>query len=152
AKIPRFDKVFSAIDFKDGMTILDIGAGTGQQAYYLASKLRGKGRVFATDISPMLVDYISSQAKERGLDNLRAVLVKKEGRDTFYSQQQYDVNLLYDLVNHLHDQVNYLRSIKEHLKPDGIVIAVDPDPRNRSFSISDVKDWDGLIRDLRREP
>src|SRR6185295_6636753 len=94
-KLPRIERVFGQLKIEPGMTILDIGAGTGQQAYILAERLKGSGKVYATDIDPLLVDYVNAQAKERGLSNLETAVVSIKGVDPFYAKHRYDLILLY---------------------------------------------------------
>ena len=49
-KLPRIDALIRTLDLKPGMTILDIGAGSGQQSYKIAEALKGTGKVYAADI------------------------------------------------------------------------------------------------------
>jgi len=52
------DNVMDLPAIRPGVTILDIGAGTGQFAYEFAGRLKGTGRVFAADINESCIDYI----------------------------------------------------------------------------------------------
>ena len=56
-------KLFSIYNIKKGMTILDIGAGSGQTAYLIAEKHKESVTVFATDIDPAMVDYMKKTSK-----------------------------------------------------------------------------------------
>lgn len=152
-KLPRIDYVLSFLDIRPGMTILDIGAGSGQQSYKLAQKLNGTGQVYATDIDPQLVAYIAAQARQRGLNNLQVVMVKKDGVDPFYGKHRYDLVLLYDVVFYLHDRVAYYRQMGKFLRPGGRVVVVDHEQmQHASFYRDDFVDWDGFISRLKQEP
>ncbi|MEK7233548.1 MAG: methyltransferase domain-containing protein [Elusimicrobiota bacterium] len=152
-KIPYIDKLLDILEIRPGMTILDIGAGTGQQAVMLAERMKGTGVVFATEIQPNLVDYITAQARQRKLANLKAILVKAGGIDPFYGEHRYDLILFYSVVNQLRDRINYYRQLKSFLAPHGRVVVVDGQPGNQfSFFREDFEDWDGLVKELKREP
>ncbi|MBI3548945.1 MAG: methyltransferase domain-containing protein [Elusimicrobia bacterium] len=145
AKRPRIAAVLDLLDVKPGMEILDIGAGTGQQAYSMAERLAGTGHVFATDVDARLLEYVRAQAKERKLTNVSAHLVSKDGLDPFYLKNRYDLVLLYDVLNYIPKRVDYLRKLRERLNPNGRVVVVAADgAQERAFYAEDVADWNGL--------
>jgi protein-L-isoaspartate O-methyltransferase len=151
-KFPRFDKLHALLDIKPGMIILDIGSGTGQQAYRLAERLRGTGRVYATDIEPRLVGYMTEQAKKRGLKNLEPVLVKADGVDEFYSKHAYDLIVVYDVFAFIHKPSDYFRRLKASLSPGGRVAVVFEPGVAYDFAREDFADWNGFLAELEREP
>lgn len=151
-KIPRIKQLIEELGLKPGMKVLDIGAGTGQQSYLIAEKLAGTGKVYSTEIDPMLVDYMAAQARERKLPNLEPVLVSKDGLDPFYGRQRYDLVLLYDVDTYLSDRAGYYSSLKPFLEPGGRVVIVESESNpNRSFYREDVEDFDGLVAAIRAE-
>lgn len=153
AKRPRIEKVLPLLALKPGMTVLDIGAGTGQQSYLIAEALKGTGRVYATDTEPRLVDYVNAQARARGLKNLEAVRVTGDGLDGFYARHTFDLVLVYDMISFLHDRAGYFGRLRKSLAPGGRVVVVgQPDASFYPFVREDFSDWDGFLADLRREP
>ncbi|MDE2490380.1 MAG: methyltransferase domain-containing protein, partial [Elusimicrobia bacterium] len=153
AKIPRIRELIALIGVKPGMTVLDIGAGTGQQSYLLARRVGPSGRVYATDIAPRLVDYMREEAARRGLKNLRPVLVRKDGVDPFYLRRDYDVILVSDIFSFLHDPAGYFAALRPRLKPGGRVVVVgQPDAYSYGFVPEDFKDWDGFAAAVAAEP
>jgi len=151
AKRPFLDELLSRIELKPGMTMLDIGAGTGQLSYLVAERLGGTGAVIATEIDPALVGYISKEAERRGLKNLRAVLVQKEGLDKFYFKQSCDLIVLFDVFHFINDRTNYFRGLLGALKPGGKVVIVSEETDGIPFFEGDVADWNGLISDIQHE-
>lgn len=152
-KLPRIDALIRNLDLNPGMTILDVGAGSGQSSYKLAEALKGTGKVYAADINPQLVDYVAAQAKRRGLTNLETLLVAPEGVDAAYAARSYDLILMYDVANYLKDRGGYYAGLRKLLKPGGRVVLVEAESvPDRSFYPEDIKDWDGLIAQLKREP
>ena len=135
------------------MTILDIGAGSGQQSYKIAEALKGTGKVYAADIDPRLVDYVEAHAKKRGLTNLEPLLVSPEDLDAAYSAHSYDLILMYDIYNYLKDRGDYYAGLRKLLKPGGRVVLVEAESvPDRTFYPEDIKDWDGLVARLKQEP
>jgi len=151
-KIPRIDRMLDLLDIRPGMTVLVIGGGTGQQAYRIAERLKGTGRVYSTDIEPVLVDYVREQAKKRGFANVESVLVSPKGVDPFYRKHRYDLIILSDLSGFLHDRVNYYREFKDLLSESGRFVQLSVQHENFGFVRDDFKDWPGFIEDLRKEP
>ncbi len=68
------DAVIEAIGIKPGMTVADLGAGTGYFSVRLAKAVGGKGRVLAIDVEPKLVDYMKVRAAKAQLAQLVPVL------------------------------------------------------------------------------
>src|SRR5512136_3014849 len=48
-RIVATDNVMKLLAIRPGMTILDVGAGTGQFAFEFARRMNGTGMVYATD-------------------------------------------------------------------------------------------------------
>ena len=150
-KLPRFEKLHDLLGIKPGMLILDVGSGTGQQAYRLAERLHGTGRVYATDIEPRLVAYMADQAKKRGLTNLEPVLVKADGVDTFYSKHSYDLIIIYDVFAFIHRPADYFRKLRGYLAPGGRVAVVFEPGVSYDFAREDFSDWSGFLSAVERE-
>ena len=146
-KYTRFEPLIDALGVTPGMTILDIGAGPGYASFLLAEKLRGSGKVFATDIRKDFVDYIGEEAKRRGLANLVPVLVKGEGLDDFYSRHRYDLVLLSNVYHCLDGRVDYFARLRGLLTRNGrlVVVLYNQAPL---FSVEDLTDVEGLVASL----
>ena len=156
-KLPIFEKVLEWLDIQPGMTIADVGAGTGQQSFRMAQKLQGTGRVFATDMNPRFVEYISEEARRRGLSNLEAVLVKgnqvkTNEMDEFYGRQHFDLILCYDVIFYIIQRVDFLRRLGRCLAPQGRLVVMLTEPPLLQFFREDFTDWEGFLADIRREP
>ena len=55
---------------KPGMTVLDLGCGTGEPAISVAALLGSHGKVTALDQSAEILKIASERARERGLTNI----------------------------------------------------------------------------------
>ncbi len=56
-----------------GMTVLEVGCGTGHMACWLAQHVGEKGKVIALDNSQAQIDIARETAKERGVDNIEFI-------------------------------------------------------------------------------
>lgn len=64
------DKIVELADIKPGDKVLDIATGIGEPAVTAARKVMPNGKVFATDISPQMLEIARTRAKSLGLDNI----------------------------------------------------------------------------------
>jgi SAM-dependent methyltransferase len=151
-RIVGTDNVMELLAIRPGMTILDIGAGTGQFAYEFARRLNGTGNVYATDAQAPCVDFMKKEAGKRGLDNLHPILVGWEGLDEFYGKHRYDLITLFHVSIPYDNQIAYLKELRGYLTEGGrLALILYKSPV--SFSVADfARDFRGLIEALLREP
>lgn len=55
---------------KKGSQVLDVAAGAGDQTMVVASRIGPGGRVLATDLSPGILEFAASRARDAGYDNV----------------------------------------------------------------------------------
>src|SRR5580698_7225344 len=70
----KIDEVIGGLSLKPGMTVADIGAGSGLFSRPLAKAVGANGKVYAVDIQQDLLDYIDKRDKEENIRNVRTVL------------------------------------------------------------------------------
>src|SRR5947207_465367 len=58
-------KLIEALKIKPGEVIADIGAGSGYYSFRLSKLVGAKGKIFAVDIQPEMLDIIRKRMKER---------------------------------------------------------------------------------------
>ena len=151
-KFVATDCVMDLLAIRPGMTILDIGAGTGQFAYEFSRRLNGTGRVYATDTNARCVDYMSREAERRGLANLHPVLVAENGVDAFYRGQRYDLVTVFHVLMPYEERVAYFRELRGRLAEGGRLVLI-LSRIARPFSQGDFTGGlRALVDDLSAEP
>src|SRR5262245_48840955 len=67
-------EVVRALALAPGMTVADLGAGTGYFSRYLSAAVGDRGSVLAVDVEPNLVAHLRQRAEKEGTANLTPIL------------------------------------------------------------------------------
>jgi cyclopropane fatty-acyl-phospholipid synthase-like methyltransferase len=114
-------QVIEALHLAPGAAVADIGAGTGYFTVRLAH-MNPTGRVFAEDIEPDMVKYVSERARQANLDNVTAVLGRPEDPKL---PERVDLVLVVDTYHHIGGREEFFRNLQASLKPGGRVAIID---------------------------
>jgi ubiquinone/menaquinone biosynthesis C-methylase UbiE len=117
------DAVLQTLGVAPGMTVADLGAGTGYFSVHLAKAVGDKGKVLAIDVEPKLVDYMKERAAKAHLAQMVAVLAPTD--DPKLPAGGVDLVLIVDTWHHIDDRLHYLAKLAAGLKPGGRVAVVD---------------------------
>ncbi len=98
-----------------GMTVLDVGSGTGEPAITLARRVGPQGHVTALDLSAELLDIAKGRAQERGLKNLRTQ--PADVHAVPFADNCFDLATSRFGVMFFHDPVLALREVYRVLRP-----------------------------------
>ena len=119
----RRSDIVTASGAQAGMTVADVGAGSGFMAMLFAKHVGPTGRVIAADISKVFVASIAERAKNEGLQNVSTVLGTQT--ETGLSADSVDMVFTSDVYHHFEQVAATLASIKRALKAGGRFIVVD---------------------------
>jgi SAM-dependent methyltransferase len=119
----RPDLVLAALPLKPGMTVADIGAGTGYYARRMAERVGVKGVVYATDIQPEMLQLLEQEASARGIANVKPVLAT--ATDPKLPPDSVDLAVMVDVYHELEYPHETLSGIVRALKPGGRVVFVE---------------------------
>lgn len=117
------DGILRVLGVAPGMTVADLGAGTGYFSVRLAKAVGPGGRVLAIDVEPKLVDYLKARAEKEKLPQIVPVLAAPD--DPKLPAHGVDLVMIVDTWHHIDDRLHYLGKLAEGLKPGGRVVVVD---------------------------
>jgi ubiquinone/menaquinone biosynthesis C-methylase UbiE len=149
-------RAIEALDLRAGMTVADIGAGSGYYTVRMARKVGEGGRVYATDIQVGMLSLIQRRAKQEGIANIVPVLGAAD--DPKLPPGSIDLALMVDVYHELSAPQAFVRRLREALKPEGRLVLIEfrkEDPRvpirpEHKMSVAEVRDElsaDGYVID-----
>ena len=126
----KIDYIVSKLDLRPGQVVADIGAGPGVISLPMAKAVAPNGKVYAVDIDQAFIDHITMRAQEQGIANVKPILGKVT--DPSLPAADVDVALFHDVLHHIKDRAEYLRSTAKYVKPGGRIAIVELDPKTGS--------------------
>jgi cyclopropane fatty-acyl-phospholipid synthase-like methyltransferase len=115
--------IVGMLQLKPGMSVAEIGAGSGFLARMMAAGVGPSGRVVATELQATMVDLMNARAKAQGLDNFRAVLGKPA--TTALDRGSADAVAIVEAFSYFDHPREMLTDIHSALKPGGLLLIVD---------------------------
>ena len=116
-------KLLKALDLKPGMTVADVGAGTGFHAFRMAPLVGPKGKVLAVDIQPEMLALIEARATKEKVGNV--VAVKSLEADPKLPAGEVDLILMVDVYHELAFPHEMAEKMVGALKPGGRIAFVE---------------------------
>jgi ubiquinone/menaquinone biosynthesis C-methylase UbiE len=116
-------EVLAAMEIGQGMTVADIGAGTGYFLSHLSAAVGDSGKVLALDVEESMVDFMKARAQRERLANVepRAIPFDDPGLDI----ESVDRVLIVNTWHHIDQRTDYTRKLAGALRPEGRVYIVD---------------------------
>jgi predicted methyltransferase len=121
--------IVAASKVRPGMTVADIGAGTGLFTRLFAPAVEPDGTVYAIDIASTFIDNILRTCREQGLSNVTGIV--NTPADIGLPANSIDLAFITDTYHHFEYPQQILASIHQALRSEGRVIIIDfrRDPR-----------------------
>jgi ubiquinone/menaquinone biosynthesis C-methylase UbiE len=119
------DEIVAALELSPGMTVADIGAGTGAFLASLSAGVGAEGTLYAVDIVPAFVEHLRTRAAAEQLPNVEVVA----GTATAVMLPDASIDLMFmcDVYHHIEYPSVYARSLHRALRADGRLIIVEFD-------------------------
>jgi SAM-dependent methyltransferase len=117
------DQVLQALAIHPGQTVCDIGAGPGYFSLRLARVVGPRGRVFAVDVEPQVLDALRARIEKQVVENITPVLAL--GDNSLLPLETCDLILIVDTYHHFPNRPAYLRRLVRVLKPAGRIANID---------------------------
>jgi SAM-dependent methyltransferase len=118
----RPDLLVEELRLQPGMTVADIGAGSGYLSRRMAP-LVGSGRVFAVDVQPQMVALLTELSQKPEYKNLVPIQGGKD--DVPLPPATVDLAVMVDVYHELAYPYEVMHSLIRALKPGGWVVLVE---------------------------
>jgi len=117
------EKLLKALDLKPGMTVADIGAGSGYHTFKIAPILGAEGKMIAVDIQPEMLGLIREKAKKLKVGNIE--LVNSAESDPKLKPGSVDLILMVDVYHEFSHPYEMTQKLAAALKPGGRLVFVE---------------------------
>lgn len=116
-------EIFRAMGLKDGDVVADLGCGTGWFARRMARVVAPRGRVYAEDIQPEMLELLEQHVAAEGVKGVVPVLGTET--DPKLPTGGLDWILMVDVYHEFQKPEPMLEAIRRSLKPTGKVALVE---------------------------
>jgi ubiquinone/menaquinone biosynthesis C-methylase UbiE len=117
------DLAVRLLGLKKGWTVADVGAGSGYFTVRMAKAVGEKGRVYANDIQPGMLDLLTQAVTKARVTNVTPVLGTVD--DPKLPPASLDLILMVDVYHEFSQPQQMLRKMREALKPTGRLVLIE---------------------------
>jgi ubiquinone/menaquinone biosynthesis C-methylase UbiE len=117
------DQALDLLNLRAGMTVADVGAGTGYMSLRMARRVGPTGKVYANDLQPEMLQRLRAKSQREKLSNVETV--QGTERDPKLPANTMDLVLLVDVYHEFSEPQAMLGKIRESLKPDGRLVLLE---------------------------
>lgn len=132
----RTDLLLPELALLPGMTVADVGAGTGYFSRRMAKLVGDAGTVYAVDVQPEMVSMLKKLASEKNLGNIKPILCTVD--DVKLPALSVDLAIMVDVYHELEFPHEVMTSIVKSLKPGGRLVFVEYRAEDASVPIKSV--------------
>ncbi|MCP4174791.1 MAG: methyltransferase domain-containing protein [Fuerstiella sp.] len=117
------ERVLDICDIRPGITVADLGAGTGFYSRLFASAVGTEVGVYAVDISPRFLNHTNQRAIAKEVPNITSVLCSERG--VSLPPNSVDIAFICDTCRHLEYPQSTLASVRRALQPGRTLMVID---------------------------
>ena len=122
-------RVMDLLQVRPGMTVADVGAGSGYYTVRLSPRVGPRGRVIAQDIMPRYLERLGARVRRDSLRNVTLAL--GEPHDPRLAPASADLVLLVHMYHEVEQPYAFLYNLRPAVRPGGRVAVVDLDRPTR---------------------
>lgn len=115
--------IVSASGVRRGMSVADIGAGTGLFTRLFSETVGPRGRVYAVDISRPFIEHITRTPRAKRSAPIIGIVNTQT--DAMLPAASIDLAFISDTYHHFESPQAMMRSIHQALKPRGLLVIID---------------------------
>jgi ubiquinone/menaquinone biosynthesis C-methylase UbiE len=122
--------IVEALSCRPGMTIVEVGCGSGFYTVEVAKAVQPDGNVYAVDIQEGMLEKLRTRMEREGVDNITPILADAEGKiplDDGIADAVFSVAVIPEIPN----PVKALEQISRLMSQDGLFVEaellLDPD-------------------------
>ena len=119
----RGDLLLRELGLKPGMTVADVGAGTGYYARRMAPLVGSTGEVLAVDVQPQMIQMLTELAKKANLTNIKPILGAVD--NVKLADSSIDLAIMVDVYHELEFPFEVMQSLVRAIKPGGRIVFVE---------------------------
>ena len=117
------EKIVEELGLKPGMTVADVGSGTGLFTRLMAPAVGKKGKVYAVDIARAFVTHTLLSCRARGFTQVEGIVCTTD--DAKLPPASVDVIFICDTYHHFEYPQKTMASLRRALKPGGRLFVLD---------------------------
>ena len=140
--------IVAILGLEPGMSVADVGAGTGFLTQMIAREVGAEGKVYAVDVVEEFLDLIAADAERAGNENLVTVL--GDQKTTKLESGVADLILVCDAYHHFEFPQHTLASLHQALRPSGTLVVVDferIEGKSAPFALGHIRAGKGTFTD-----
>jgi SAM-dependent methyltransferase len=118
------ERVMNLLGVTNGMTVADIGAGSGYYTVRLARRVGLTGHVYAEDVVPDYLERLAQRVRSEGLAG-EVTLVRGEPHDPRLPPNSLDLALLVHMYHEVEQPYGLLWNLRPALRPNAKVAIID---------------------------
>jgi len=117
------DKALDALGPLTGLTVADVGAGSGYFTVRLGARVGPNGRVYANDLQPEMLKMLAARLARENVRNV--TLVQGAPDDVKLPPAAIDMVLMVDVYHECSEPQKMLRAIRMALRPGGRLVLLE---------------------------
>lgn len=123
----RAERIFEALELREGMTVCEVGAGDGELTLAAARVIGTTGRVYTNELGRSRVRTLRRSVRRSGLPQITVVEAREDA--TNFPDQACDALFMRNVYHHFSDPPAMNAALRRALKPGARLAVVDFAPR-----------------------
>jgi len=130
----QINRVMKILGVSPGTVVADIGAGSGWYTVRAAKRVTETGLVYAVEINPEAIRYITQRIQKENLHNVKTILSKPD--DPLLPANKIDSVLLLKTYHEVAEPVTLLRNLRASLRTGAKVGVIDRNGNGENHGVA----------------